>query len=246
VTTKEEALRATVEQLYSAFEPYKLRSSTGACPCCHSAEEERLVHQAPLRRLTPDALSGFAGDSLMTWGDVVDLKHFLPRLFEILAFDRFDHDPGMETLVGALTRGDWNDWPVDERDAVRAFLRAFWDDQLNRWPSDHDIDTVLTSIAQAEDDLTPYLDGWAAANGRAPVLHLAEFLLDNIGRAAGGDRLWNAFFGNRPDQEAQVRTWLLGADMRFRDRVEDLFLAETDEPALELLSAALDVMPLCN
>jgi hypothetical protein len=43
-----------------------------------------------------------------------------------------------------------------------------------------------------------------------------------------------------------VCTWLLGADVRFRTRVEEVFLAETDEPALELLSAALDVMPLCS
>jgi len=238
------ALRATVEQLYAVFEPYKLRPDTEACPCCHRPEEERVVHQAPLRRLTPDALSGFAGDSLMTWGDVVDLKHFLPRLFEILAFDRSDVDfPDTETVVGALSRGGWNDWPVGERDAVRSFLRAFWDDQLHAWPPHHDIDAMLASIARVEDDVTPYLDGWEVATGRAPVLHFADFLRYNISRAALGQRLSNEFFSDRPDQEALVRTWLLGADVRFRARIEEAFLAETDEPSLELLSGALDVMP---
>jgi hypothetical protein len=244
VTGGGEELRAVVERLYTVFEPYKLKSPTEVCWCCHSPEEERVVHQAPLHRLSPDALEGFASDSLMTWGDLEDFKHFLPRLFEILAFDRFrDGFVSMETLVGALSRGGWDDWPVSEQEAVRSFLLTFWDDHLHAWPSYDDIDTVLTSIAQAENDLTPYLEGWEAASGRAPVLHFAEFLLHNISRVALGKRLRNAFFDNRPDQEAQVRTWLLGAGARFSDRIEEVFLAETDDSALELLAAALDVLP---
>jgi hypothetical protein len=181
----------------------------------------------------------------MTWGDLDDFKHFLPRLFEILAFDRFrDGFVAMETLVGALSRGGWNDWPVAERETVRSFLRAFWDVHLRVWPSPEDVDTVLTSIAQAEDDLTPYLDAWEAATGREPVLHFADFLWHNIGRAALGDRLWNAFYEGRDDQEAQVRAWLLGAGARFRGRIEEAFIAETDESALERLSDALDVIAM--
>jgi hypothetical protein len=237
-------LREAVERLYTVFAPYKLKSPTEVCWHCHSPEEERVVHQAPLRLLTPDALSGFAADSLMTWGDLDDLKHFLPRLFEILAFDRFSQEfPDMETVVGALARGEWEDWPAPEREAVRSFLRAFWEDQLNTWPSHYDIDTVLAAIAQAEADLAPYLDRWETATDRAPVLHFVEFLMENIGQAAVGKRLANPWLSRRHDQEGHIRAWLIGADAHFLDRVEATFLDETDDDSLELLSAALDVMP---
>ena len=226
------------------FEPYKLKSPTEVCWHCHSPEEERVVHQAPLRRLSPDALSGFAADSLMTWGDLGDVKHFLPRTFEILAFDRFPRDdPDMETVVGVLGRGDWNEWPVHERDAVRAFLRALWADQLHAWPSGSDIDTVLSSIAMAEDDLTAYLDEWESSAGQAPVLHFAEFLIANVMRVARGKRLSNPWLEARVAQEAQVRAWLIAAQERFVERIEAAFLAAPDESSMALLSTALDVLP---
>lgn len=240
---EDERLRAAVERLYTEFELYPLKPVTDVCWHCHSPEEEHALHLVPMRQMTADNLKGFASDVLMTWGDLADFKHFLPRLFEIVAVDHFTDDyPDIETVLGALDRGDWTTWPAAEQQAVREFLGAFWTESLNSWPSNYEIETVLAAIAEAEADLSPYLAAWDSAEGAAPVLHFCDLLLQNAARIALGKRLSNPWLGRFPDRESQVRDWLQRERPVFAPKAEAQFLATTDEHALERLSAALDII----
>lgn len=243
MTGNEQQLRDAVDGLYATFGSYPLKSTTDVCWHCHSPTEEQALHLVPMREMTPDDLEGFASDLLMTWGDLADFKHFLPRLFEIVAFDHFTDDhPDIETVLGALDRGEWSSWPTAEREAIGNFLRAFWTANLGSWPSGYEIETVLASIAQAETDLSPYLAAWGSMEGPAPVLHFCDLLLDNATRIALGKGLSNPWFGPFPDRESQVRDWLQHERASFAPKVEAHFAATTDEHALELLAAALDVI----
>jgi hypothetical protein len=238
----DEILARAIEELYAVFAAYPLRSWTEPCLHCHTHEDERAVHRYPLRQLGPEDLAGFAGDSLMTWGEVVDVKHFAPRIFEILATDGFPGDyPDTETVVGALDRGDWQSWPRAEKRAVDRFLLAWWRTHLSAYPARQPVDTVLSAIATAVVDMAPYLDVWAQAGGPAPVLHLAELLHDNSKHGALRDRLSNPSLRDRPDQEAQVHRWLLTTAGDFLPRLEAAFLELTDEPTLHMLESAIDL-----
>lgn len=238
-----ERLRAAVERLYTTFERYPLKPVTDVCWHCHSPEEEQVVHSAPLRQLTPDDLKWFAGDLLMTWGDLADFKHFLPRVFEIVAIDFFTNDhPDIETVLGALDRGDWTMWPAGEQEAVREFLQSLWTATLACWPSHYEAERVLTAIAEAEADLSWYLAAWASTDGLAPVLHFCDLLVEHANRLAEGRSLNIPWLDGRPDREVQVRTWLQEERAAFAPKVEAQFLATTDEQALERLSEAMDVI----
>lgn len=243
MTANARRMRDAVERLYSTFESYQLKPTTVVCWHCHSPEEEQALHLVPMRQMTPDGLAGFASDLLMTWGDLADFKHFLPRLFEIVAFDFFTDDyPDIETVLGALDRGDWATWPTAEQEAVGDFLAAFWTESLSSWPSNYEIETVLAAIAQAETDLAPYLAEWDSAEGPAPVLHFCDLLVQDGPRAALGKRLSNSWLVRFPDRELQVRSWLERERRAFAPKVEEQFLTMTDEHALERLSAALDII----
>jgi hypothetical protein len=229
-----------IDGLYATFAGYRLRAWTEPCMHCHTVEDERVVHGRPLRELRPAELSQFAADLLMTWGEVVDFKHFLPRLFEIVAREHLAY-PDIETVVGALDRGAWRTWPEAEQAAVDRFLMAFWRAHLADHPALHRTDDVLGAIGTAADDMAPYLDAWfgAIADDASPVIHFAELLVDNP--QGVHDRLSNPWLHDRPDQEAQVRAWLLAISPVARPRMEAAFLATSDEDTLALLAQAIDI-----
>ena len=161
----------SIEALYRVFERYPLRQSTEPCPHCHDPGEEGVLHEHLLRDLTAQQLSGFAGEALTVWGDVVDFKHFLPRIMEITVSKHSFDWPDTESLFGRLAYGRWREWPSDEQRAVEQFLHAFWWDGLGRYPASDDIGGMLTAIAATDVDLTPFLAWWIEQPGEEPLRH---------------------------------------------------------------------------
>jgi hypothetical protein len=232
-----------IEELYRVFERYPLRPWTDACRHCHTDDEERLVHEHPLRQLTPEHLWQFAADSLMTWGEVEDFKHFLPRLFEILAHGGFPNEyPDPETVFGALGRGSWRKWPKEEQDALEGYIEALWIDQLSRLDPSMDVESLIASVATAIDDMQPLLAAWEVLDGAAPAVHYATLLHWNGMRIAMGKPLDIAWLDSRAVQEVQVRTWILKAGPSFKERLEATFLATSDEETLAVLESAIDFL----
>ena len=45
------SLDAAIEELYRVFADYGLPNFTDPCRCCHTEEDERLIHSRPLREL---------------------------------------------------------------------------------------------------------------------------------------------------------------------------------------------------
>jgi len=65
--------------------------------------------------------------ALTTWGEVTDLKHFLPRILELLAQLDATQDWAIdgELIASKLRYADWRKWPADEQDALTQFFLAF-------------------------------------------------------------------------------------------------------------------------
>src|SRR5262245_16013964 len=93
-----------VAGLYDVFALYRLGEVVEGCSHCVAVGDERALHRAPLRRLDGRSLGRYAFKALTTWGDVDDLRHFLPRLLELAAANDPDL-PGLEVLFGKLTLG---------------------------------------------------------------------------------------------------------------------------------------------
>jgi hypothetical protein len=125
------ALKVAVDNLYVTFEPYPLHPDTGPCSCCHNPIDEQKLHGKPLRNLTIKDLEKYAFDALLTWGDVKDFKHFLPRIFE-LAVLHHDTDTFVdpEVICGKLRYGDWRSWPEPEQQSIDNFLQILWSSLL--------------------------------------------------------------------------------------------------------------------
>jgi hypothetical protein len=206
-----------VAALYEVFAGYPLRDWTDPCPHCLTADDERSLRRAPLRELTAADLQQFTADSLMLWGDLDDLKHFLPRILEIAVTDGFDF-PDVEVVYGHLAYGSFATWPAAEQAAVRDLAMAHWRAALAGGVGLSHFEPVLTGIMLIEDDLGPYLSYWERSDDPVTRANLGVYEQE-IRRILAGERDWNAYlavdeptgpFGApRPGPE-QVVDWLAG------------------------------------
>jgi hypothetical protein len=215
-----ESLNA-VEGLYETFRRYPLHADTNACPCCHRPEQERVLHLKPLRELTADDLQMYAADAILVWGSEDDYRHFLPRIFELMiSFG----DPRFElhqapVVFNKLRFANWANWPIEEQNAIRRYLVAAWKCCLRTNPDDlglTDAEDWLSGIAQAEDDLHPYLGVWSEEPSVEAARHLAALIVEH--QFVQDDARPQNFWSERKEQWAQVREWLLGDTVRHKLR----------------------------
>lgn len=223
-------LSLAIERLYQVFARYPRPHHVDGCSHCVDENDHANLFAAPLRKLTDEHLGPFAFKVLTTWGEVDDLRHFLPRLFELVATDWLWVDP--EVVLGKLRLAEWNAWPPDEQTAVRQYLRALWQEAIERSGA-QDTDSGLCAIAQVEDDLSPYLGSWIECPTPASRIEMADFLEWNLPSLQADDTLSNAFWRGRKEQTEQVIRWLRRTEVAGR-----VIAILQSEPSREALSAA--------
>jgi len=158
-----------IENMYRVFESYRVSADTQPCPCCHSSEDDQRLRSKVLRKLGPKDLYSYATDALYTWGDERDFKHFMPRIFELLIQDSAEFvDPQSvfsKLLYVSPSSSSWRTWPIQEQTAISDYSRAVWDAVLASDPDDlsNGVYDWLCTFAQAEGDLSHYLDRWLKA-----------------------------------------------------------------------------------
>ena len=154
-------------------------------------------------------------DAVYTWGTGDDFKHFIPRLFELLAQtsgQRNFVDPS--SVFGRLTyeswcSSSWRTWPADEQLVLTDYFEAVWDAALNSNPEDLAFGGAygwIQAIAQAEHDLSPYLDLWLRAPSSNAHRHLALMIAQNSlpnAKSPGG-----GYRGGHKQQWGQLNEWL--------------------------------------
>jgi hypothetical protein len=154
-----------IEVLYTIFSAYALPEDTCACPCCHTADANDLLHSAPLREIQWKHLAGYSTEALMVWGDLDCYKHFLPRIFElVLTAGQWPKTPDPESVFYVLRYAEWRKWPRQEQEAIERMLQAVWETVRSNPPIKGgyiDVDQWLCCISQCEEHLGPYLDQWA-------------------------------------------------------------------------------------
>lgn len=239
------ALCEAVAGLYAAFAHYPLAATVVGCPHCVDEGDNRIIHSRPLRELTWDELARYSWKALTTWGDSDDLRHFLPRLFELIAFEadpveanffRYPYDE--EVLFGKLEYAGWRAWPAQEQAALDAYLMALWRAGLALYPAPTRIDTWLACIGRATDP-APFLAVWRASESVPALRHLADFVQEHLDIAVGAAKRFSVFW-DHPEHTQTVAAWLL--DARTREQLERGFFAHADEPYAADLSRAVQYL----
>ena len=230
-------LSTVIARLYETFQPYINRSHPEGCPCCVSADDKRKLVSKSLRELTRDDLDRFVWKVLTTWGDVDDLKRFLPRILELMAQDDcggFDR----EVFSGKLRMVEWTNWPERERNVVADYFTIIWRDCIFAPDGSVWMDELLCALGRALDDLTPFLRAWErcrAANGYDALCGFIEWNLDGLIKKG---RLRNNFWPEAEAQMNQVVDWL--SSPATEKRLQMIFEEDANAEFAEPLARAVD------
>lgn len=230
----QEELPTAVENLYRVFAQYPARPGMPYCAHCMTVEDMRHLTATPLMEMEESHLYHYAWHA-STVGEVVDFKHFLPRIFHKMLYEGSMIDP--ELVTGALGHTNWLTWPAEEQSVVRSFLTAWWHHLLSMYPANHDAGSCLCAIAMVFDDLTPFLDYWRQCRNVEALRHLANLVAWNYGRLMEDVPLFNAWWEQRPAQMEQVRQWILAPATKAM--LEDAFWRFRDDPSAKELSDAV-------
>jgi hypothetical protein len=214
-------LATAIGGLYRAFEGYRLRENTDPCPCCHSPQDAERIRKKILRKLDYGDLYEYVQDALYTWGGEADYKHFLPRIFELLTLPDPKGafvDPEVAFVKLTYSSSDstsWRTWPPAEQRAISSYFHALWEAVLDSDPEDLGLGGAydwICAIAQAEHDLSPYLNLWLAASSGNAHRNLARMIsqegLPNTAKPGPG------YWEERREQWEQIVAWLRRPNVR--------------------------------
>jgi len=147
------------------------------CTYCDSPEYEHSLH-GDLRNLDPELVDKYAWDAIHHTGDANDFKHFVPRVFELLAQHRLPFaDP--ELVIGRLDMAEWSSWDTDERAAISALLDALWDDAMRLMRPPVEIDDLVCGLSLAYRGVPPQLENWLTDTRPLAAERLVELILTN-------------------------------------------------------------------
>lgn len=230
-------LEAAINNLYVVFAAYPLRPHIEGNTYDITPEDHERIRSKPLRELSSKDISLFASHAIHLWGEVDDLKHFLPRIFELVATDPDQWTYSAATAFGALHLANWTYWPVTEQDAIHAFFIELWRHVLLQMPSEYWADPrsgYLCAIGNAVDDLSPYLAMLEHNPSTTSLLRIAQMVDENAETMAREGKLAAAFWEQHEQQMQQVFVWFLKPEIEgILNKAFELYLAHKyrGEPA---------------
>lgn len=199
--------RYALEQLYQAFAPYQRPEHIDTCACCRGPHSLKPLYARPLRSLTPEHLHLYTFRAITTMGGIDDFKHFLPRILELLHDDEFLSRIDPQVVLGKLRYAGWEQWPVAEQAAVRAYLDILWRFRVRSAPSAPvTAGDWLCAIARAENDIGPYLEAWIADSSPMAQHQLLSFVEDYQPEIATGQHPAD-YWEDAAEQWKQVAAW---------------------------------------
>jgi len=146
------------------------------CPCCTTETNKYQLTTKPLLQLSAGDLEHYLFKAMTTWGEVNDFKHFLPRIFDLLASDT----QTLEVFVvfDKLEYGQWKQWSIKEQESIKLFLISWW---ANSTLSEQKFqgDNFLYFI-RALDQVQPLLDNWSIDIEKDTFKNLIHFIFDNL------------------------------------------------------------------
>ncbi|MEL6863763.1 MAG: hypothetical protein AAFP19_05055 [Bacteroidota bacterium] len=223
-------LEQATAELYQTFSQYPSRPKIEGCPCCVSDADKATLHSKPLQALEDSDLSYYAFKAMTTFGDLDDFKHYLPRIFELLAKRQLSVD--VFVILGKLEYGHWDTWEEAEKSSIHQFLKAWWKYDVNHFEY---FDTeILIEIYKISKDLGAMLNDWNLADdtqGFKNYVQLIEYHYHDLKNK-------NSTFRSFPPKEvALFLSWIKANAYR----LEEAFFkyADRDQAFSEKISSTL-------
>jgi hypothetical protein len=203
------------------------------CGFCY-AKADAIALSGPLDGIPGDLLSTVAAEVPSHWDDFANLyRKLTPRIMTLLVHDELHI---AEELIAERFAdvGCWHTWADDERDAMLAVCRAWWEATLNSYPRRPETHVVLSFLVTTPVPLAQWLEVWNSQPPGPADLHALDLCRWWAPEFLGGDLMlgWSA----KINVTADLKPWIL-KDARPRlarlppdpDLLEILALLETGD-----------------
>lgn len=237
-------LSTIVDEAYRVFARYEIGNTLTVCHCncCMTDETELALVGTPLREVSSNILAEYT-NSAHGWDDDIiarEMRHFLPRYFELIALDDPPDSMGLDICLRRLKSGDWREkWPNDEIAVVDRFFDAIVVASLPKldlalwpvgWRLAFDLTDIMTMTVTAGGDIERALAAWDAISTPAAAIHMAA-LRDRMTFRGGSWSLHSAYLEGDHDAEAEIiGSFLMRPEVDAR--IEAAFF-ETSDPRLQ-------------
>ncbi len=210
-TSITEKLKHNIENLYKVFAQYEARDMTAKPLYEDLPKWNQAMRSKPLRELDEDDLSRFTRKAVTTWGSANDYKHFLPRIFELIAELRAPYE--IWIAIEKLTLAEWQQWPEEEQKVVQEFMLALWESILNddSEKAEWKFNDYFSALAHFYPNFTDLLDIWTLSESKAAIKHLAEFIIDEQTELFDRKRI-SGFHAQKENAEELIE-WILSDNM---------------------------------
>ncbi|GAA4044959.1 hypothetical protein GCM10022409_33790 [Hymenobacter glaciei] len=242
-------LQEIISAAYEMFAPYTVGPTLDVCKaCCVSDAEEQELLRTPLRTISAATLDAgyFSSAHSGSRREHLELKHFLPRLLELVAQFEFPVH-STEITFSRLELHRSTEWPASERALLQNFAEAFFAECLGQYPlpNSTSLTELLIMFGLGRFDVAALLAAWASARSQSSALHISDFLLHDVRfRQAGQHRLQNPF--SEPHINAAVAAWLSESFVlqQLAQQLEHHILCDAalDDKSLTELSHAYEVL----
>ena len=137
-----------------------------------------VLFSKPLQQLTGEELKLFAGKAITTWGDINDLKHFLPRLFELTTL--YDAPYDIWILYQKLEVAEWHKWRSIEQDAVKNFSLALWENILydSSMKAEKEFTAYFNALAHFYPNFNELTEIWQVNNSLSSIKMLTNYIYE--------------------------------------------------------------------
>jgi hypothetical protein len=245
----------TVENAYRIFARYRIgkRLAVCHCPVCMTEEDEALLVATPLWAIPAPLLAEFTNSAHDTEAEgrpADELRHFLPRYFELLAAGEPPDHMGLEICLRRLGHSGFRGvWPKDEVAAIDAFFDAFMTQRIHDlamtcWPPYGQRGTIYELTARTDETLTCLITGgaeivqilaaWDKVPDPAGAVHMAA-ARQRIAYRDGTPYFRDAHLDSDHRQAGEaIAAFLLRPVVT--ERIEAAFLA-ADRPGIEQILA---------
>jgi hypothetical protein len=171
-------LKHSIENLYNVFAKYAAIDMTGSPLYDDLSKWNKKILSKPLSELDEGDLSRFTGSAITTWGSAIDYKHFLPRIFELIAELKAPYE--IWIAFDKLLLAEWNNWPENEQKAIYEFMIALWEGIINdnSKKAEWVFKDYFSSIAHFYPNFIDLLDIWSESESEGAIKHLSNFLVD--------------------------------------------------------------------
>lgn len=225
-------LKIAVERLYEVFGKYPGNPDMPVSPLKgEQAELNGPLFSKPLRLLTKEDLDYFTASLITTWGDIPDLKHFLPRILELTA-ELNAPSWDLEVFMRKLSLARWTEWDVTEQQVLIEYFKNLWRFVLQLDdPRFLDFHGYYVGLSMVYPEYNELLNDWLGMPGSLPAEKLAEYVFDNNAE----------IFGRKKPVQAELIEWLLSEEVH-RKLTNAFFEISSSNQMAQTISTALQIL----